>query len=568
MGRYKLPPVLGPRIRTYEARTFQVPFPPTRHQDAAFISMTIQLANKRVEPLIYWVRREIRDNDGCPPVIYVDEAQTGSVDNEWGNTARALREAGAITVFLTGTPYRADNKRIEGFKFIEEQVKPVSIGRRRDGEDGEQLVDIYEGQRTMIRLDPDYEYSLRKSWDVDNPPVLRKLNRIPLDFDLDTLDPVTDEKKGSAVLSELATNKLHGKLSEILRQDKVIKRFCEELSVQLQNRKNDVSDAAAIVFVGNDRLEEDGDDNYCARRFVELLGEADSNLKCVIATSAGSSEGLKALRSFQDGKGDVLVVKQMGAIGYDVPRLEVEVDLSSTRKATPFVQKIGRVLRVRRVSDDPREDRVTATYITPADAVGAGLWQQFIAGQHGETSLTNVEYAKTVLAKEPGPPREVYQVTNPRDADYYSDSDFQVSPMESLPMVDRVVKAVPALERIMTLPSVEKVLPALRNALDIEEDGKEPQASTNGHTTASVVDGNAEQKDDQGDINRLAREVATTILGRPYSPGDKVFGPKVAEVMYKAKKRCGIPNKKPENYTQADVVALKTQLAQTLEMYQ
>ena len=112
---YNIPPVLGSRIQTYEATTApSVPFPPTRHTNAAFISMTIQMANANVQRLVQWVVREQRQM-GAPPIIFVDEAHTGSDRNEWGNTTRALREAGAIIVLMTGTPYRADGRRIEGF---------------------------------------------------------------------------------------------------------------------------------------------------------------------------------------------------------------------------------------------------------------------------------------------------------------------------------------------------------------------------------------------------------------------------------------------------------------------
>ena len=59
--RYNLPPVLGPALRTYEVKRAPVPpFPPTRHADAAFLSMTIQLANLHWKRLQEWVMHEKR----------------------------------------------------------------------------------------------------------------------------------------------------------------------------------------------------------------------------------------------------------------------------------------------------------------------------------------------------------------------------------------------------------------------------------------------------------------------------------------------------------------------------
>ena len=80
-----------------------------------------------------------------------------------------------------------------------------------------------------------------------------------------------------------------------------------------------------------------------------------------------------------------------------------------------------------------------------------------------------------------------------------------------------------------------------------------------------VEDGNAEQKADQKEINELARRVAEKRLGRRYTPGDKSYGPMVRDVMFDHKQRCGIPHKKPKDYTLADVASLKASLLEELE---
>ena len=571
--RYNLPPVLGSRIQTYEATTAPTPpFPPSRHANAAFVSMTIQMANANIQRLIQWVRWEQRQN-GAPPIIFVDEAHTGSDRNEWGNTTRALREAGAIIVLMTGTPYRADGRRIEGFDWEVVETRPVTLSRPRRELHGEAVVDIYEGHRSVLKLIPDFEYSLRQSWDVDNPPALCKMTRLAYDFDLNTFDAITGEQTGSATLSQLPPSRLIGRLGEMLREDKVIEFFCNVLRDQLIDRQKDAPDSGAIVFVGNDRPDEDDRDNYHAHRVVDILGRI-ADFECIIATSAASSEGIKALQRFQDGKGDVLVVKQMGGVGYDVPRLKVELDLSVVRTAASFVQRVARVARVWQRSDNPDDVQMTAVYITPDDILGAALWQNFIADQHGETSLTNVEYVKTVQATggEPGlPPREHYAVEAVRNSDFYSDTNMQVSPGETLPTVQRVIRAVPPLQRLMTLPDVEKALPALRQALEMPSTSN---TSAIGETTeavepkpAIVEDGNAAQKADQEEINALARRAATKELGRPYTRGDAAYGETVRRVMFEAKKRNRIPNKRPRDYTLEDVAALKATLLEVLAKY-
>ena len=225
-NRYNLPPVLGSRIQTYEVTSAPTPpFPPTRQANAAFISMTIQMANNHTHRLIQWIRWEMRQH-GVPPIIFVDEAHTSSGENEWGNTVRALREAGAYTVFLTGTPYRADHKRIEGFEWEEGPTEPIRLYRPRQEANGERLVDIHEGQRTTLRLVPDYEYSIRNAWDLENPPSLCKMTRLPYDFDLSNYSEVSQEYLGSNTLSRLPPSQLEGRLGELLRRDSVIESLC------------------------------------------------------------------------------------------------------------------------------------------------------------------------------------------------------------------------------------------------------------------------------------------------------------------------------------------------------
>ena len=125
-----------------------------------------------------------------------------------------------------------------------------------------------------------------------------------------------------------------------------------------------------LSFVGNDRPDEDDRDNYHARRVVDILKRISPQFKCIIATSAASSEGIKALQRFQNGEGDVLVVKQMGGVGYDVPRLKVELDLSVVRTAASFVQRVARVARGMARGDHPDDVQMTAVYITPDDILG------------------------------------------------------------------------------------------------------------------------------------------------------------------------------------------------------
>lgn len=423
---------------------------------------------------------------------------------------------------------------------------------------------------TILTLDADFEYGLRQAWDVDKPPSICKLTRLPFDFDLDTRDVVSDSYLGQSALSQLHPSRLAGQLGPMLREDKVIDFFCDKLITQLRDRQRDAKSTAGIVFVGNDRTEVDPRENDHAERVAEILASIDPGIKPVIATSADSSGGTKALEDFQRRNvGDILIVKQMGGIGYDVPRLKVCLDLSVVRTPTAYIQRLCRIARIWRISDNQDEWQMTATYITPDDALGAALWQFFVTDQRGETSLTNVEYVRTIQGGdgEGGSGiREAYSVDSVRDADFYSDTNMQVSPGETLSKVQRVIRAVPPLQRIWSLPDVEKAIPALEEALGVQPNGGSPPTAEVPETSEPlIVDSNAEQKVDHAEWNALARRVAEKRLGRKYQgSGDKIYGFAMKDVQWHHKVRCGLQHSTPRNYTAADVAALKASLQEEL----
>ena len=249
--RYRLPSLLGEGIRTYEAEKAPVkPWPPGRNRDAPFVSMTIQMANRHRQFLEQWIADEKRKAD-APVLVFVDEAHTGSDRNEWGDTTRALRDAGAIVVLLTGTPYRTDHRPIEGFTFEDDVVRPVTLGRSRKDATGQRVVDIYGGDRKLLRVVPDYEHTLRAAWDEDSPPSLCKLTRIPFDFDLESHDLLTGDALPDTALSRVPPERLGGKFGELLRKDAVIEFLCRVFLEQLRLKQQVGPKAAGIIFVGN-----------------------------------------------------------------------------------------------------------------------------------------------------------------------------------------------------------------------------------------------------------------------------------------------------------------------------
>ena len=98
-------------------------------------------------------------------------------------------------------------------------------------------MDIYEGQRSILRLKPDYEHTLRESWDIDSPPALCKLTRLAYDFDLDSQDLVTGDTLPDTALSRLTPVRASGRFGEFLRQDAVVTYLCKAFLRELQLRQ-------------------------------------------------------------------------------------------------------------------------------------------------------------------------------------------------------------------------------------------------------------------------------------------------------------------------------------------
>ena len=131
-----------------------------------------------------------------------------------------------------------------------------------------------------------------------------------------------------------------------------------------------------IVYCGNDYQDNDETDSH-AKRIKELLHICDPKLNIIICTNNDSKLAHDAIKNFTDGIGDVLIVKMMGSVGLDIPRLKVECDLSSVRTASTFVQKVNRAPRtIKKYNMEimlPRRIKLLES-----------LWDRFIADEGGE----------------------------------------------------------------------------------------------------------------------------------------------------------------------------------------
>ena len=541
--RYNLP--AGPRgIPVAEAN--RPPYPPFPRENALFVSMTMQMAIRYKNLLLPWIDSE-KHKYGVPPLVFVDEAHTGSAENQWGRCVNELAESGAFVVLLTATPFRTDREYIPGFEL--ERVSVEEVSERRRNEDDHDLWDIFEGKRHLYRLKAHHATTFREAWAAPTQgelPVLCDITRRPFDIETEEIDPLTGEFEGDSVLSRLSDRDSARVLSMELRKPRIINQACQILVRVLTTRMKEASETAAIVFVGNDR-DEDRLDNEHALSVKAAINRLSPKLRVEIATSTTTQANRTIERFVRNVDIDVLIVKQMAGLGVDCERLKVCLDLSTVRTLNAFIQRVTRIATIwdrREVSGNEWDIVTKADYITPDDRRGKQLYNLFIRDQGGGHTQDDLEYVGTIASGggQGGLPNEVIarQVVAPEEV---QDSKLQTAPGSTLPVTDRVFAALPELTKTRTQPDLAKAL--VQAGIEVpglgEDRNPKPATSTNGLERPVVRNLNEENKRIREELEACIKREATVILGRGYSRGDNQWVSTVKSLRIQYRNEFGIP---------------------------
>lgn len=524
--RYSLP--FGHGLQTFAVRdTPRRPFPPRWAQGAHFIAMTTQMANSNRDFFAEWIEEE-RMRHGCAPVWYIDECHTGSRDNEWGKTVRALQGAGAFLVLLTATPYRTDKSHVEGFRY-EEVGRDTRIARLGTG--------LFEQERIRYELEADHITSFQEAWD-ERPQPLCYLARITIDPPLRRYRTLMSERRADRVLSELSVSDAHRTLSILVRDDDFVDEAVDFFMEALSKRRAVFEETAGMVYVGSDTPGDEA--NAHALQVERALRVLDKDLDIIIATAA-TEDAAEQLSAFQQGKGDVLIVKQMGGVGMDVPRLKVVLDLSTVRTLNAFVQRVCRPLTMWNPTGAPEDLVQTATYITPADALARNLWEEFVVKEGGdaETRVTLEYLGEGVSDLQPPLPDTFVFAGGTRVGDM-TDSQQRRAPGDQWSAVQKLIGVFPELTKSRTEPELANAV--TEHNIVFGDEPPQPtlagDAPTEAPQSPKVVDLYAEQKAAREVVNRLARQVARKRMGRGVM--DERFGEVIKAVYVEHKRKCGL----------------------------
>ena len=491
--------------------------------------MTTQMANSNRDFFADWIRDEQRRH-GVPLVWYIDECHTGSRDNEWGKTVRALKEAGAFLVMLTATPYRTDQSHVEGFDY-REVGRDTRIAQLGSG--------LYEQERIRYELEADHITSFREAWD-ERPQPLCYLARVTIDAPLHRYQTFTGERRADRMLSELSDGDAYRTLSRLVRDDDFVRAAAGFFMEALSKRRDVFDETAGMVYVGSDISGDEA--NAHAHQVAEALRALDPDLQIIIATAA-TEDAAEQLSAFQQGAGHVLIVKQMGGVGMDVPRLKVVLDLSTVRTLNAYVQRVCRPLTMWNPTGDPEDLVQTATYITPADAPARKLWEEFVVKEGGdaETRVT-LEYLgernETLRDLQPPLP-DTFVLAEGTHVGDMTDSLQRSAPGEKWPVVQKLTGLFPELTKSRTEPEIANIVTENNIVFADEPPQFTPEdAPTEAPQSPKVVDLYAEQKAAREVVNRLARQATRKRRGR--SVMDEQFGEVIKTVYVEHKRKCGL----------------------------
>jgi hypothetical protein len=403
-----------------------------------FLSATIQSVTSApdLRVLLDWAAH-MAHTTGCPPIVWFDEAHMNAAPNPWGGIALAFQRAGVPTVQTTATAFRSDGLALAGFR--EEVVKeePATATRVIGPGSEPHLIRIHElaGIREYVRLLPDHETTFRQAWD-EKPSPICKISRVPFDVHLDKLDPQTNVRVAQVLLRDLSATDVRQHLGRIVRDPYVIRQGVRGAITALDHYRHMLPNVACMVYCGND-TDSDKQSNEHAQTIRRIFAQEAPGLHVAIAT-ASTEDSERTLQQFGLANGgiDVIIVKQMGGVGFDVGRAKVIVDLSPVRAVTALIQRMFR-------GATPYFGISTMTYIVPKEIVGEEIFNATIRDAGGEQTRTTLELVREYEAERKEQDDRPYFTTVGTDPSDFGDSDGRECDASQFPAVQTLISAFP-----------------------------------------------------------------------------------------------------------------------------
>jgi hypothetical protein len=282
-------------------------------------------------------------------------------------------------------------------------------------------------------------------------------------------------------LSDCAPSRARQYLAKAVRHPLVIREGIDLFVRELDLRQRVNPDAAGLVFSCSDSP---GESNQHAREIAAVIAEVKPDYQCCIVTMKsleGDETSTKQIERFVgvdggQGKGDVLIVKQMGGAGLDPPRVKVLLDLSPVRTVASVIQRLMRVAT-------PWAGIKTASVITLADPLMDAIWQRYVVEEGGEamssTSDVDMDFVRSYLVEKGGEGPEPLLAIVSAEICAFDNNFGQVGELTNLGLVNALIGRVPSLTNWHTKaelsdmlagfvvpPEAVKPVPALRTTIE------------------------------------------------------------------------------------------------------
>lgn len=357
-------------------------FPIFQNQEY-FVSLTTQMLSTNADQICAYIKQYI-DNTGKAFLVYIDESHSQSDANTWGAVVPKINAAGGIVILCTATPYRDDGKKIPGFNCIiaNQREKMRSVPRQHE-DPNKYWVDIYKDIEGDLRLEADYEYTFKSAWAEGN--VICKVSRAEFDVIVKIPNGKSNDDMKEIRISEMTRPECRKYFGRVVRDPKVIQGGVKKLIDRLKDYRRYEPSAQAIIFCGNDVDEED--DGH-AKQIATEISCQNAEFKVVIATSK-QDDADQLIKQFGEGKGDILIVKQMASLGMDIPPIKIGLDLSAVRTLAAFVQRMMRTATMWGKNE-------VSHLIIPSDVNGLALWNGFIEENGGNMTAHNATLLESI----------------------------------------------------------------------------------------------------------------------------------------------------------------------------
>lgn len=419
------------------------------------LAANIQLCLRtNIEDCIELIGAE-RYRTGKPLVVFIDECQFVADRKRWGDFFRRMQNAGVLLVLLTATPFREDADAIPGFRYSQIREDDERRYFTYDAGDGiHNKVDVWDGVRTLNKLEADDLTTFREAWDT-LPPVLCKLDRETVGVDVD------GEK-----LRDLNVADTRKHLGKIVRDERFLDPAIRIVLTKLQLMQTIDPHCKAMFVTGSDQPN-DRRDNAHAVTIKKLATDISPSImgrQCklrivTMKTQDPEDESLAdAMEDFFDSDDDGVIVKQTGTVGLDDWRLKVLGYFTPVRSVATMIQTWMRPAT-------PHGGLTIAHLVMPEDRFCTAVWGKLIVEEGGEAKLSEMsvwaadEFVDSYL-KEKGDNELVDKpmAFGPGAVSGFDDSRGNIGELQFYEEATRIFQQLPRIAEVYTKAEVAVVL--------------------------------------------------------------------------------------------------------------